>query len=149
MQALRQATSASKELVIGMIPGDGIGRVVLPVSTAMVCEQAAETRASHRPLSEYWKPSRALLARRCPSRRLSNFKLVLNISKRPVSHCRQRPCKRSKMTALQWPCSEQCPRPAIASKATRAPSSNCEKSSDCLQMCDLSRASVPIRDKSR
>ena len=31
MQALKQATSSSKELVIGMIPGDGIGRVVLPV----------------------------------------------------------------------------------------------------------------------
>lgn len=31
MQALRKAAGSSKELVIGMIPGDGIGRVVLPV----------------------------------------------------------------------------------------------------------------------
>lgn len=32
MQALKQATQSRKELVIGLIPGDGIGRVVLPVS---------------------------------------------------------------------------------------------------------------------
>ncbi|KAL7006476.1 homoisocitrate dehydrogenase [Cystobasidiomycetes sp. EMM_F5] len=32
MQALRKAAGSSKELVIGMIPGDGIGRVVLPAA---------------------------------------------------------------------------------------------------------------------
>lgn len=37
MQALKQATQQRKELVIGMIPGDGIGRVVLPVSECMKC----------------------------------------------------------------------------------------------------------------
>lgn len=32
MQAVKQATASKKELVIGMIAGDGIGKVVLPVS---------------------------------------------------------------------------------------------------------------------
>ena len=34
MQALKQAASSRKELIIGMIPGDGIGKVVLPVRHA-------------------------------------------------------------------------------------------------------------------
>jgi hypothetical protein len=39
MQALKQATQSRKELVIGLIPGDGIGRVVLPVGSARGCTQ--------------------------------------------------------------------------------------------------------------
>lgn len=43
MQALKQVTGSSRELIIGMIPGDGIGRVVLPVRSNPYINQLSHT----------------------------------------------------------------------------------------------------------
>jgi len=51
MQAVKQATSSKKELVIGMIAGDGIGKVVLPAA-----QRVLETLASSSS-SSFPKPS--------------------------------------------------------------------------------------------
>lgn len=139
MQSLKE--SARKGLRIGMINGDGIGRVVLPVRELLLSSLVRELTV------QVCRP-RKRCSRTCAgsqSPRSSRSTLALSISSSTASHCPTRRSTRCAQSARP-PCLAPCRRRRTRSPATRARSSRSGKNSTSTPTSGPSRASrAPTR----